>query len=1047
MSTTRNDVFRMISLRGSDRPEAIEPLGDETNTDGPVVELLGDMTTLPELASVDVVPLERAALGSSAMAFAKDIRTRRTSASDLKFAGEAITPKSLIANKEYRNGIAAIYNLWLYRKLSGDGTKMIAPLDHALRIADWIAMLAATEKTNMIPFRQSLSARKAVVLPPALTQHAASVEPSKQQRDPARSASQRPSVEELRTANETAVAQLRDVDVVEDQLLSAILSREVPAQEQREDVIIAGKGHEGLLSRLTRVFFGRTARTTKRSRTAPADRFDDAMLASLNAKLTEPQRALFSDATSGGTPGVAFDTTFRAISAIRKSKVNAANSALTDYLVATGNVGTALPSPTQDPAPAVDGAVQWLGWGDLIVATERLVDYDAREIAHIENIMPGESKTREHTRTDTREEIFELESLEEEESEQELETTSRHELQTESEKVIEQEFSVEAGVNTSGRYGLTKVETSFDAGFSRASKEAQRSTIEVAKEIVSRAVDRTFKSVREFRRTTVTTEVVELNRHELVNRSENGNGNPPPAVSGVYRWVEKVHEIQLRHYGSRMMIEFSIPEPGLSVVGRKSTVDIEQDEPRPPGFDASHLHDGNYISYARSFEASEVAPPPERIIQVGFAWSSQPSESDNENTSEDVLSELIAIPDGYRPVGGRFAVSAHPSHESDFQVRLNIGDRSFSEDGDAQYGESFMFSPPVLQTPWPNGVPISMTAHGHFDKTISMTVMLTCRRQDRAFQQWQIDTFEKIERGFQRQKALYDEALEAAQRDRGLFNIATNQQASRLRQTEREELQKWSIKLLRRTPLAFDSTVDEGTGDGTHAEIDPVLADHQAPLVRFYEGAFEWEHMSYFLLPYFWGRRNAYNARADLTHPDFSFESFLRAGAARVIVPVMPGYEQSVIYYLANSHLQERDRIKGFPVEAEISEEDEGSIEDSIYNTLWLELLIEKNKALAVGSGFLSVESGSDQIEIVQSSWIAEARDLGRELFVLGERYEVTGINGPTEITIDRPYEGSDDPKAPYASGSVAFGPPWLTNIPTNLVVLNENIGAIKIGP
>ena len=115
------------------------------------------------------------------------------------------------------------------------------------------------------------------------------------------------------------------------------------------------------------------------------------------------------------------------------------------------------------------------------------------------------------------EDTLETETIEENESERELETTDRYELQSESEKAIETDFSVDSGINTSGRYGLTKVETSLDVDFSRSQSESRSVTTNVAKEVVDKAIERTLKKTRELRRRSVVSEVIEVNRHGIKN--------------------------------------------------------------------------------------------------------------------------------------------------------------------------------------------------------------------------------------------------------------------------------------------------------------------------------------------------------------------------------------------------------------------------------------------------------------------------------------------------------------------------------------------------
>ncbi|MDX2849226.1 hypothetical protein PV342_12305 [Streptomyces sp. PA03-3a] len=70
-------------------------------------------------------------------------------------------------------------------------------------------------------------------------------------------------------------------------------------------------------------------------------------------------------------------------------------------------------------------------------------------------------------------------------------------------------------------------------------------------------------------------------------------------------------------------------------------------------------------------------------------------------------------------------------------------------------------------------------------------------------------------------------------------------------------------------------------------------------LVQFIEQAFEWERISYLFYPYYWAQRKHWlslMSRVDGLDPTFS--AFLRAGMARVLLSVTPGYECAVHHYL-----------------------------------------------------------------------------------------------------------------------------------------------------
>jgi hypothetical protein len=137
-------------------------------------------------------------------------------------------------------------------------------------------------------------------------------------------------------------------------------------------------------------------------------------------------------------------------------------------------------------------------------------------------------------------------------------------------------------------------------------------------------------------------------------------------------------------------------------------------------------------------------------------------------------------------------------------------------------------------------------------------------------------------------------------------NIETN------RKTEQLELKRSSINILSahagQELLGKDTMEDFKTATdaaGSSIAVTPPVrqprqpqANDQGRLVRFFEQAFEWEKMGYVFYPYFWGRMDRWADRMQLTDTDPLFEEFLRAGSARVLLSVRPGFEDAVMYYL-----------------------------------------------------------------------------------------------------------------------------------------------------
>lgn len=699
------------------------------------------------------------------------------------------------------------------------------------------------------------------------------------------------------------------------------------------------------------------------------------------------------------------------------------------------------------PRPVQAGerpSVRSIGWGDLIVAQEELIAYEAKEIAHIENVLPGETKERSHERTLSIEELVEDESIEETVSERDLETSDRFELSYRSAETVDTDFSIEAGVNTSGRYGLTKVDTSVDAEFQQSNHSATENAVKTAKEVVSKTVERIQERVRELRRVTTVETIRELSKHSIDNTTvgTGGSAGELGPISGIYYWVSKIQEIELRHYGKRLMVEFYIPEPGITLIEKRDGVDVDVRKPAPFKLGPGDISVGNYMCLTKLYGAQGVKAPPAWQKQVGISFATNVKNSSDAKDAESTVEGKIKIPPGYKPYYGMYSMAGRGTTNSQntdvFNGHIAVAGKEVlnaNQEADGQkaaYAGSFSLS---WASPTDDlGIPVTGRFSGHDDSTGTLNIEVWCQRSDELFQQWQIETYEKLKQAYDALVAEYQQAVERATFEQEGVLAQIGRPAQVNRGIERDELKKWSVKAMRVDHFDFDAIVGIGEEEDLRQEIDAAAADEQAPIVRFFESAFEWVHMSYFLYPYFWGRRGSWGVRQGITVPsDPLHEKFLQAGFARVVVPVIPGFEARVLQYLSSDpNAPELERI---PPEEDVSAEPPASAE-----TLWEELRSDRDAEVARGNGLLAVQSGASQVSIVGDVWKIEDIDLGRELFIKGNQYEIVAIDSQANsFELDRPYVGPDGQPVRFLVGSVPYGQPWRVEIPTRLVVLGEN--------
>jgi hypothetical protein len=118
--------------------------------------------------------------------------------------------------------------------------------------------------------------------------------------------------------------------------------------------------------------------------------------------------------------------------------------------------------------------LQPLGIADFRRVEQELVGYELGEIAHIENVLIGETKNRTTRHLLRLEEVTNTVSERESISERDTQTTDRFELQKESEKQIQEQTQVGLGLSIAASYGPVKATISADYSHSTSVEQSDR---------------------------------------------------------------------------------------------------------------------------------------------------------------------------------------------------------------------------------------------------------------------------------------------------------------------------------------------------------------------------------------------------------------------------------------------------------------------------------------------------------------------------------------------------------------------------------------------
>ncbi|XXF75333.1 hypothetical protein P2318_19925 [Myxococcaceae bacterium GXIMD 01537] len=532
--------------------------------------------------------------------------------------------------------------------------------------------------------------------------------------------------------------------------------------------------------------------------------------------------------------------------------------------------------------PTTHATMKAVGLADLMVVRQQLMRYDATDISYIENVMIGEKRSREHKQSliTERTEVVETETTQEET--RDLQTTDRNELQREASSTMKDQLSMKFGTKVSGSYGPTvQFAVNADLGIDHSKEESHKFASKVAKENTQRAstkISERFKRTLAIK-TTNTTE--ETNIHTFDNSTQNQH------VVGVYQWLDKVFEAQVFNYGLRMLFDIVIPEPAALMLHLSAKPGPSTVVKKPPTFNVTidDIDEGSYTELATKYGAAGLEAPPEPIQTVSKVLEGVDEDAERGVTHQ---SADLPLPQGYFAATADVATDFWWNNVTDEsgpakvvvlvggrRVALSSGKRTGSADLDGDQGS------------------ISVAMHSFRTPSVVATVSVTCSRTPRAVEEWKLKIYTALKQASDAQHQEYEEKLARAKAE------AAEAAANPLRRSEsdiRTELKRQAISMFTHQSFeSFDSI--DADPQSKLPEIDFASAEAEDPYIRFFEQAFEWEQMMYTCYPYFWGRTNEWRTRVLLDEPDPIFADFVKAGAARLVIPVRPHFNEAVLHF------------------------------------------------------------------------------------------------------------------------------------------------------
>jgi hypothetical protein len=452
----------------------------------------------------------------------------------------------------------------------------------------------------------------------------------------------------------------------------------------------------------------------------------------------------------------------------------------------------------------------------------------------------------------------------------------------------------ESPTATSG-VGVTPPVNSQQAGSTVQDQTSIDSSKETSRQTISLASARTIQDHKISFTVTTVSGVQDFTARVLENKSPDHT-----MLVDYFRRMRKWQNTLFR-YGVRMTYDVVLPDPGARVRGLVQELQ-DLDANLATAFDfpfvASDITVWDWESLADAYGAALPAPPIQsQVIQVDQSINYTKPQPDPVThitnwITKDVLS--LTIPDGFQPSaisaevavncwdasmgwvttfgGGKWqSINSDPSGNIEGPVNFDLSQMPSSGSMD------FVFIGQDLHT-------------GRYLVSSSIVpteaAMATWRQRC-----WAILHDTSYTAFMQNRSQMQNRRATLAQR------IAADDPLT-LRRREREEIMRLVLSWL--FP-GFDDAGSVLTNLPDPSQLD--FASWQQVIeygeyIKFIQTALDWDNVLVFLYPYFWDTSSNQQEKLFLTHPDPLHRDFLRAGAARVVLAILPGFEEQVLTLL-----------------------------------------------------------------------------------------------------------------------------------------------------
>jgi type II secretory pathway pseudopilin PulG len=524
-------------------------------------------------------------------------------------------------------------------------------------------------------------------------------------------------------------------------------------------------------------------------------------------------------------------------------------------------------------------------------------------LVHSVPLSPGEEvniRQREWSRTSEEFERIVTDYLEEFSEEG---VTEKTELAQSVDSQKQHSTAFNTAVSASGEAWGFSIHASVGYNASESASKSEQITRNHTRELTSKASSRSKQEHKISFRVASARETED----ETVQRIKNPFSDRATRVD--YYQLMRKWQVDLYRYGIRLTYDIAIPEPGSGILSKIVEIneirnEVAQEFEFP--YTLSDITPDELWTIAEEFGADVEDPPsenPEPVTNYAIHNWTNPDESRQES-----LYALKMI------VDNKYIVSralVHIGYMPFEDTPMEPSDVSVLDGWVADQPDDAGFQSHIPKLEEKSGeLAVIYRARNVRECKIRAEFRLTLKPE--ALEAWQYNAWKAILEAAQTQ--YYERRLMLKEKLSRLEEEFGAQDALSLRKKEREEVMKGVLRYLI-CPDVFEFFPDGIFQPGAECkDFDEVLYDSQTGLInddnnrisllnygetiKFLHHAIEWENMLYFLYPYFWTHPTRWEFKKYLDHPDPMHRAFLKAGSARVVLTIRPGFENAFLAFI-----------------------------------------------------------------------------------------------------------------------------------------------------